>query len=163
MHNIFKKSTKRMISAMLVFAMLVGSLSYCGDLSSFSVLAAISDNTYDSTGAVLGDLVRANVKNHGIEDYQFTNDEVIAALKAVGDEMHVTGGSDEESGQVYDDDITSVPIYKIIQVLFENYNEAKKKAIIKEAEEIKTENEKAKKDYEEQKKKIEEENAEADE
>ncbi len=163
MHNIFKKSTKRMISAMLVFAMLVGSLSYCGDLSSFSVLAAISDNTYDSTGAVLGDLVRANVKNHGIEDYQFTNDEVIAALKAVGDEMHVTGGSDEESGQVYDDDITSVPIYKIIQELFENYNEVKKKAIIKEAEEIKAENEKAKKAYEDEKKKIEEENAEADE
>ena len=122
----FKKNKTRMISGILLFAMLITGLSPLTSISTDAATGDISHDTMSTTVELLQEVVSKNLSVFGIDEP--SKSQTQAALKkaaeALGLHPHSAAADDSEDGAEiqYSDKILDTPVANVIQIFVDEYN-----------------------------------------
>ncbi len=124
MKHYIKKSIKRIVSTLLVFAMLVGCLSSLYALEAQASPSQISHAEMKTTIDLLHEVVYQNIEGYGIKPTKAdTYKAYIDAAKALKYDKHSEPSEEDPTVTVeYPDKILDVPVQKVIDQLISDYN-----------------------------------------
>ncbi len=112
-----KNCSMRIISAMLLFAMLIGSFaSFSIPADAASEKITIDQGEFTTTLTLLTEVVQKNLSTYNIK--KPSEEEVKAAFMEEAEELHYTEFLDEANNISYPDRITEVPVYNVIENVF---------------------------------------------